>query len=351
MILTHIFIDGLSGMAFGLFATLIVGTIICQIASLIGKNFVGDTLSAIGSVAKVLMGAGIGIGVAVKFKKSTLLVVSCAVAGMVGAYASKILSGGMFEGSVTTLVGVGEPLGAFISAYVAMSVGALVDGKTKIDILITPLVAILSGSVLGLLVGKPVLIMMTAIGDAINWGTVQQPFIMGIVVSALMGIALTLPISSAAIGISLGLTGLSAGAATVGCCTHMIGFAVMSFRENRWGGLIAQGIGTSMLQIGNLVKKPILWLPPIITSIILGGISTAVLGMTSNAVGSGMGTAGLVGVIMTVSTMTASGVNIWITLLEVAMMYFILPALMCLGISELMRKKGLIKFGDLKISL
>ncbi|MEG2014983.1 MAG: PTS sugar transporter subunit IIC, partial [Clostridia bacterium] len=145
LILTHIFIDGLSGMAFGLFATLIVGTIICQIASLIGKNFVGDTLSAIGSVAKVLMGAGIGIGVAVKFKKSTLLVVSCAVAGMVGAYASKILSGGMFEGSVTTLVGVGEPLGAFISAYVAMSVGALVDGKTKIDILITPLVAILSG--------------------------------------------------------------------------------------------------------------------------------------------------------------------------------------------------------------
>ncbi|MEG2158945.1 MAG: PTS sugar transporter subunit IIC, partial [Clostridia bacterium] len=136
-----------------------------------------------------------------------------------------------------------------------------------------------------------------------------------------------------------------------GCCAQMVGFAVMSFRENRWGGLIAQGIGTSMLQIGNLVKKPILWLPPIITSIILGGISTAVLGMTSNAVGSGMGTAGLVGVIMTVSTMTASGVNIWITLLEVAMMYFILPALMCLGISELMRKKGLIKFGDLKISL
>lgn len=244
--LKNIFITGLSGMAQGLFATLIVGTILCQIASYIPGD-VGYYLNAIGTFAKVLMGGGIGIAVAHKFKASTLTSVSTAVAGFIGQYAEKIISGVAFDGSLTILVGVGEPLGAFVASYFAVFVGSLVSGKTKVDILVTPLCCVLAGGSLGLLVGAPVSWVMNAFGQLINIGTTQQPILMGIIVSALMGIALTLPISSAAIGVSLGLSGIAAGAATVGCCCQMVGFAVMSFRENRWGGLVAQGIGTSML--------------------------------------------------------------------------------------------------------
>ena len=348
-LLNRIFIDGLSGMALGLFATLIVGTIVKQIGALIGGD-IGNILTMLGTVASVLTGAGIGCGVAYKFKESPLVVLSAATAGMVGAYASKILAGTLIVDGAVTLAGPGEPLGAFIAAYIGIEVGHLVSGKTKIDILVTPLCSIVSGSVIGLLVGPPISSFMTGLGNLIQIGTEQQPFIMGIVVSVLMGMFLTLPISSAAIGLVLGLSGLPAGAATVGCCANMIGFAVASYRENKVGGLLAQGVGTSMLQVPNIVKKPVIWLPAIITSAILGPLSTMVFKMTNNAAGSGMGTAGFVGQIMTYQTMVgAEGATI--VLIKIALMHFILPAILVILISEFMRKKGYIQFGDMKLDV
>ncbi|MBO4869696.1 MAG: PTS sugar transporter subunit IIC, partial [Clostridia bacterium] len=214
-----------------------------------------------------------------------------------------------------------------------------------------PLVSIAAGSAIGLLVGPPVSQFMTWLGGIINWATEQQPFVMGIVIAVLMGMFLTLPISSAAIGVSLGLTGLAAGAATVGCCANMIGFAVISFRENRFGGLVSQGIGTSMLQMPNIVRHPVIWLPAIISSAILGPISTMLVKMTGNAVGSGMGTSGLVGPIQSFMTMTEAGEQIWLVLIKIVAMYFILPALISLGCSEAMRKLGWIKEGYLSLNV
>ena len=355
--LHHLFIDGLSGMALGLFATLIVGTILEQIVALIAQigaawcQSLASGLVLMAGVAKALTGAGIGAGVAQKFKESPLVTVSAAVAGMVGAFASKLLAGAALSGSVLTLAGPGEPLGAFVAAYTAIELGHLVSGKTKVDILVTPIVSIVTGSVVGLLLGPPISSLMSELGGLINWATMQQPFWMGILVSVIMGIVLTLPISSAALGIVLGLSGIAAGAAVVGCSAQMIGFAVMSYRENRIGGLVAQGLGTSMLQIPNIIKRPIIWLPPILSSAVLGPISTCLLQMTSNPAGSGMGTAGLVGQIMTYQTMTAGGTAPAIVLLEIAVMHFIAPALLTLGIAESMRKLGWIRPGDLKLSL
>ena len=356
-ILSYIFIDGLSGMATGLFCTLIIGTIICQIGTLIGTDtFVGYFLNLIGNFAKILMGAGIGAGLAYKLTKKPLVAISAAVAGMVGAYAAKIISafnGGsaVLSGAVTTLVSVGEPLGAFVAAFVALEVGSLVAGKTKVDIIVTPLVAILSGSVTGLLIGPPISSFMTFIGSVINTAANQQPVLMGILVAVLMGVALTLPISSAAIGVSLGLSGVAAGAAVVGCCCQMVGFAFMSFKENRWGGLAAQGLGTSMLQMPNLVKHPVCWLPPVIASAIIGPFATALAGMTSSPVGSGMGTAGLVGPIETYFSMTGAGASPIVTLLTILVFCVLLPAVVTLGVSTLFRKLGWIKDGDLKLEL
>ena len=348
-VLNYIFIDGLSGMAIGLFATLIIGTIIGQIGSWI-PGAIGTFISSIGTFAKLLMGAGIGIGMAYKLKKAPLVSISAGVAGMIGAFASNIIKGGIISGTTTTLVGVGEPLGAFIGAFVALEVGSLVSGKTKVDIIVTPLVSIISGATVGLLVGPPISAFMTFIGEVINVSAQQQPLLMGILVSVLMGIALTLPISSAAIGVSLGLNGIAAGAAVCGCCCQMIGFAVMSFRENKWGGLAAQGVGTSMLQMPNIIRRPIVWLPPIIASAILGPIC-ALIGMTSTAVGSGMGTAGLVGPFQTFTAMTSAGVDAWLVLLQIVGFQIVLPAIICLLISELMRKLGAIRYGDLKLDL
>ena len=348
--LSKFFIDGLSGMALGLFSTLIVGTIIQQIGTLIGGN-IGDIIFTLGKVAASVTGAGIGIGVAYKFKESALVVFSSATAGMIGAFASKIIAGTIVEGSVVAFAGPGEPLGAFIAAYVAIEIGHLVSGKTKVDILITPLVTIAAGSVVGLLLGPPISALMNGLGSIINWATVQQPFVMGIVISVLMGIFLTLPISSAAIGVALGLSGIAAGAATVGCCCNMVGFAVASFRENKTSGLLAQGIGTSMLQMPNIVKKPIIWLPAIITSAILGPISTCVLQMVNNAQGSGMGTSGLVGPIMAYETMTSVGTEPLIAIIEIIAMHFVAPAIISFGIAAAMRKLKLIKDGDMKLGL
>ncbi|UWP60032.1 PTS transporter subunit IIC [Ruminococcus gauvreauii] len=348
-IFNHIFIEGLSGMAFGLFATLIIGTIIQQIGSLIGGTF-GDLLFLVGKMAAAVTGAGIGVGVAMKFKESPLVTLSAATAGMVGGFASKLLAGSLIADGAVVLAGPGEPLGAFIAAMVGITLGHLVSGKTKIDILVTPFVTIVTGSAAGLLVGPPISSFMVWLGGLVNWGTEQQPLLMGIIVSVIMGMVLTLPISSAALGIILDLSGLAAGAATIGCCCNMVGFAVASYRENKFGGLLAQGLGTSMLQVPNIMKKPVIWIPAILSSAILGPIGTLVFGMTSNATGSGMGTAGLVGQIMTWQVMTAAE-SPGLVLFKILVIQILLPAAVTLLISELMRKKGWIKYGDMKLDL
>ena len=343
--LDKIFIEGLSAMAHGLFATLIIGTIIQQIGTLIGGP-AGDMIFALGKVAASLTGAGIGVAVAYKFKEAPLVVVSAATAGMIGAFASSLLAGTVLVDGAMVYSGPGEPLGAFIAAYIGIFFGHLVSGRTKIDILVTPIVTIGTGGAVGLILGPPISGFMAWLGSLINWGTEQQPFLMGIVVSVLMGMILTLPISSAALGVILNLSGLAAGAATVGCCCNMVGFAVASYRENKVGGLLAQG--TSMLQVPNIVKKPIIWLPAILSSAILGPVGTMVFHMTSNATGSGMGTAGLVGQIMTWQVMTETEPPT-VVLIKILLIQIILPAIVTLGISEFMRKRNWIKFGDMKL--
>lgn len=348
-LLDRIFIDGLGGMAQGLFATLIIGTIIQQMGIFIG-GAPGEMMYAVGRVAAALTGAGIGVGVARKLEGSQLVVASAATAGMVGAFAGKLLAGQVIQDGSMVFTGPGEPLGAFVAAYIAIELGILISGKTKLDIILTPLVSIGTGSAVGLFAGPPISRFMNWLGSLVNWGTEQQPFLMGIVVSVLMGMILTLPISSAALGVILNLSGLAAGAATIGCCCNMVGFAVASYRENKMGGLLAQGIGTSMLQVPNIVKKPIIWLPAILSSAILGPVGTMMLHMTSNATGSGMGTAGLVGPIMTWQVMTQTEPTT-IVLIKILVIQIFLPALVTLGISEFMRKKKWIKPGDMKLEL
>jgi len=345
-VLNHIFIDGLSGMALGLFATLIIGTILAQIASLLGGLTVARYVLAVANFAKLITGAGIGIGVAVKYKSAPLVAISAAVCGMIGAHATKILAGAV----TIDVSSPGEPLGAFVAAFVGIEIGMLVSGKTKLDIIFTPLACIGTGGSVGLLLGRPISTLMSWLGRSIEAATEAQPILMGIVIAVLMGIFLTLPISSAAIGISINLTGIAAGAAVAGCCCQMVGFAVMSYRDNKFGGLVAQGLGTSMLQMPNIIRKPVIWLPPIISSVIVGPLSTALLEMRCNAVGSGMGTSGLVGQFGTFSAMTAAGTSPLIAIIEIVGLHFILPAVLCLAMSEGMRKLGWIKNGDMRIT-
>lgn len=346
----HIFIDGLTGMAWGLFSTLIIGLIIEQIGKLIGNNQIGNMLILIGKVCASLTGAGIGVGAAVKYKASPFVTISAAMAGLIGAFASKILAGSVYVNGSIVLTGPGEPMGAFIASLVGIEIGKLITGKTKVDIILVPLATILIGGAIGLLVGPAISNFMVALGNMINWAVEKQPFIMGILVSAIMGMILTLPISSAAISIILNLNGLAAGAATVGCCANMIGFAIASYKENKVGGLLSQGIGTSMLQVPNIMKKPVIWLPAIIASAILGPVSTIAFHMTNNASGAGMGTAGFVGQFMTWQTM--AGTESPITLIiKIALLHFILPGAIAWAVSYFMRRKGIIKDGDMKLEL
>lgn len=342
--LNEIFIDGLSGMALGLFATLIIGTIICQLGSLIGGEL-GAYLIAMGNVAKTLTGAGIGVGVASKLKSSPLVTVAAAVTGMIGAFPGVMGMEGFAIGKP------GEPLGAFVAAIIGIKLGQLVSGKTKVDIIVTPMVSIFTGAMVGFFVGPPITTFMTWLGELVNVNVEQYPVVGGIIISVLMGMILTLPISSAAIGVSMGITGLAAGAATVGCCCNMVGFAVASYRENKMGGLIAQGIGTSMLQVPNIVKKPIIWLPAILSSAILGPIASAVLKMVSNPVGSGMGSAGFVGQISAYTSMVEAGTDKGMAIVLIVLMHFVLPAVLTLVISEFMRKKNWIKLGDMQLNV
>lgn len=347
--LNRLFIDGLGGMALGLFSTLIFGTILTQIA-----KFMGGTpavyLNFIASVAKTVTGAGIGVGVAAKFKESPLVTVSAAVAGMVGAFPAMYNSVGTTE-FVISLGKPGEPLGAFVAAYIAIEIGHLVSGKTKIDILITPFLSILSGSLVGILIGPYITTFIRWLGEIVNVNVDKHPLVGGMIISVLMGMILTLPISSAAIGVSMGITGLAAGAATVGCCCQMIGFAVSSFKENKTGGLIAQGVGTSMLQVPNIVRKPTVWLPPILSSAILGPVSSAVLKMVSTPEGSGMGSSGLVGQFAAYDAMVASGTSIPVTMIEILVMHFLLPGLLTFIIAQGFRKARWIKDGDMALKV
>lgn len=342
--LNEIFIDGLSGMALGLFSTLIIGTIIAQIGSMIGGT-VGMYLTAMSNVAKTLTGAGIGVGVACKFKQGPLVTVSAAVAGMIGAWPLVTAMDAFALGKP------GEPLGAFIAALTAIKIGKLVAGKTKVDIIVTPLVCILSGAVVGFVAGPPITAFMGWLGELVNVNVEQHPVIGGMIISVLMGMILTLPISSAAIGVSMSISGLAAGAATIGCCCNMVGFAVASYRENKMGGLIAQGVGTSMLQVPNIVKKPLIWIPAIVSSAILGPIASAVFGMTSTPVGSGMGSAGFVGQFAAYGSMVEDGKGSAEALILILIMHFVLPAAVTLAVSEFMRKKGWIAKGDMSLDV
>ena len=345
--LSYVFIDGLSGMAIGLFATLIIGTIVEKIGSFIPGE-PGIIIQIVGKFAKFMMGAGIALGMGYKLKKAPLVTITAGVVGMVASFAGKFM---LNNSMAITYAAVGEPLTAFIASFFALEVGSLVSGKTKVDIVVTPLATIISGALVAISLGIPISELMSYLAELIRIAGEQQPFLMGILVAVLMGVFLTLPISSAAIGVMLQLDGIVAGAAVVGCCCQMIGFAVMSFRENKWGGLLAQGLGTSMLQMPNLVKKPLLWTPPVIASAILGPIATCALNITSTPAGSGMGTAGLVGVFETFTSMTAGGTEWWAALLIILGMCVVAPAIICFAISELYRKLGWIKYGDLKLDL
>ena len=349
------FITAFSGMAQGLFVTLIAGTILSQIAGWIGDNYVGNTLLYIANIAKSLMGAGIGVGIAYALGKNKLLVFSAGVAGMVGAFADKLMIG---QPAFTALgLGApGNPIGAYVVTMLVVELVGLYAGKTKLDILIVPLGGLLL-SFVGVFVAFPFIWLVNQLGAFIAIATNAVPFVMGVVVAVIMGILLTLPTSSAAIWVAVASPVLAmgagaeyeamllaGGAATVGCACHMVGFAVASFRENKVSGLISQGIGTSMLQIPNVMKKPVIMLPMIISSAILGPLSTCVFKLKCGTAGGGMGTSGLVGV-FDLFNYTSGALGI----IGIFLLMFVLPILLNVAISEFMRKKGWIQFGDMKL--
>ncbi len=328
------FVRILNGMALGLFSSLLIGLIIKQIGTILGFEF----LIKFGNIAQKLMGPAIGAGVAHSVGAPPLGIFASVVAGAIGAGSVSI------EGA-TAIINTGEPVGAFVAALAGAEFSKIISGKTKMDIVLVPSATIIIGGLVGSYVAPYIASFMTWIGSFINQATELHPIPMGIIVSVIMGIVLTLPISSAALAISLKLSGLAAGAATVGCAANMIGFAIASYRENGFGGLIAQGIGTSMLQIPNIIKNPLIWIPAIVASAILGPISSYVLKMTSNSIGAGMGTSGLVGQFAMVDTMGGSPR----TFILIFFMHFIFPGFISLGVSEWMRKKGWIKSGDMRL--
>lgn len=318
-------VDAMGAMAFGLFASLLIGTIFGTLGDKTGVEIFKTIQQYAGT--KAATGPALGIAIAYALHAPQLVLFSAATVGFAGN-------------------DLGGPVGALLATIVAVELGKIVSKETRIDILVTPGVTIFSGTVIALFVGPGVSQFMTAFGNLIKAATEMQPLLMGILVSALVGIALTLPISSAAICIMLSLDGIAGGAATAGCCAQMIGFAVMSFKENGWGGLLAQGLGTSMLQIGNIVKNPRIWIPPTLASMITGPIATVVFQLRNIPAGSGMGTCGLVGPIGIYTAMTEGGSMMWIGMILVC---FVLPAIITFVIGEIFRKAGWIKDGDLKL--
>ena len=343
------FIIALNGMALGLFCTLIIGLIIKQLATSLSGG-VATFLLTISTIAMALTGPVIGIGIAHALKVPKLVILASGVVGFLGAFGSNLVTNQLIVQGKLIVSGSGDPLGAFIAVVIAAECGRLISGKTKIDIIVTPFVTIVIGAVVAYLTGPYLIKGMRMLGTFIKEATELQPFIMGIVVSVVMGIILTLPISSAALSIILGLSGLSAGASTVGCAAQMIGFAVISFKANRRNGLLAQRLGTSMLQVPNINKKPIIWFPPIDAIAKLGPIATLICKMENNPAGGGMGTSGLVGQLMTWQTM-AGYTNHMVLLVEILLLHFILPAIISYTVYCYMEKKKYVTSEDYKLEL
>ena len=323
-------VDALSHMAMGLFCSLILGLIIGQSSKIPGLdflNFIADALSA----SSPLVGACIGLAIAYGMSCSPLVMISSAITGALGYQ-------------------FGGPVGSYLAVILGAEVGMLISKKTPVDIIVTPLVTIVCGGLFAKYCCSPINDFMLYLGSVINSATTLSPFLMGITVSVLVGCALTLPISSVAICVMLGIDGLAAGAATAGCCAQMIGFAVISFRDNGIGGLLSQGLGTSMLQIGNIARKPVIWLAPTLTAVILGPVSTVWLQMTNNALGAGMGTAGLVGPLAALATMSDAGAATGPLITKIVCLYFIAPALISLAIHHAMKAIGWVKPGDMKLN-
>lgn len=319
------FIDALGAMAFGLFASLLIGTIINSVGKIFDLAYLTERIWPLASG-----GAGAAIATAIAYSLDAPKLV---------LFANTIVGIGAYE--------LGGPVGVYVASIFAVEFGKLVSKTTKLDIIVTPLVTILVGVILGDVVGPYVASFMTRLGDFIARATEMQPFFMGIIISVSIGIALTLPISSAAICMMLSLSGIAAGAATVGCCCQMIGFAVISYRDNGIEGLFAQGLGTSMFQVPNTIKNPWIWLPSTLASAILGPVSTMIFKMTNIPLGAGMGTSGLVGQIGTFQAM--AGENFTSLFIRVVVLQIILPAILSLIIYKVMKNKGLIKDGDMKI--
>ena len=349
-------IDALSAMAQGLFCTLLVGTILNTLGQQLNIGFLNEAIVTIkdatganqisytiGGLASALVGPGIAAAIGFALQAPPLVLFSLIIVGF----------------AANAMGGAGGPLAVYVIAILACESGKLVSKETKVDILVTPIFTILVGVGASSVIAGPIGAAASAVGDFVKWATVLQPFWMGIAVSVVIGIALTLPISSAAICAALGLTGLAGGAAVAGCCAQMVGFAVMSFRENRWGGLVAQGIGTSMLQMPNIVKNPRVWIPPTLASAITGPLATCLfkLEMNGSPVSSGMGTCGLVGQIGVYTgwvTDVANGTKATITAMDwvgMVLICFILPAVLSVIFCNLLRKIGWIKENDLKLDL
>lgn len=323
-------LDALSAMALGLFSSLIIGLILSQVSKIPGLAFIKEFADIVSAKSPVV-GSAIGVAIAYGLKCSPLTIFSSAATGAFGYT-------------------LGGPVGAYIASIFGAEIGELIFGKTKIDIILVPSTTIIAGGLAGKFVGPYISSFMTNIGSIINIATTLHPIPMGIAVSTLMGIALTAPISSAAIAISLNMNGLAAGAATVGCCAQMIGFAVSSYRENKLSGLVSQGIGTSMLQVSNILKNPLILIPPTLAGAILGPLATTIFEMKNISIGAGMGTSGLVGPLGTFTAMQGISSNS-IVIFKIILLQFIAPTLISLIVSEFMRKKGWIKYGDMKLNL
>jgi len=316
-------IEAMGAMTLGLFSSLIIGLILYEIGTRAGLGFIAD----MGTWARGATGYAIGMAVAFGLKSPPLVLFASAATGFVGNY-------------------LGGPAGAFVAALVGAELGKLVSKETKVDIIVTPVVTLMAGMGVARAIGPAIDGFMQAVGSFIMWATELMPALMGAIVSVVMGMALTGPISSAALSITLGLSGIAAGAAVAGCAANMVGFAVSSYRENKLNGLVSQGLGTSMLQLPNIIKNPRIWIPPIVASAIAGAVSAAVFGMENVPESAGMGTSGLVGQF---GAFTAMGFT-WGVLLQVALVHFLLPAVVSLAVSEYMRKKGWIKFGDMSLT-
>lgn len=321
------FIDALGAMAFGLFASLLVGTILNTIG---GQFNIGFLTDVVWPVAQKATGPAIAVSIAMALKAPDLVLFSSTLVG-VGAYE------------------LGGPVGVYVATIFAVEFGKLVSKETKIDILLTPITTVLIGLLVSSLIGEPIQGFMNWVGNLIMISTNQQPLIMGALVSTIVGVALTLPISSAAICMMLSLSGLAGGAATIGCCCQMVGFAVISFRDNGLEGLVSQGIGTSMLQMPNIIKNPKIWIPPTLSSFLLGPLSTVVFKMENTPLGSGMGTSGLVGQISTFEAMQGA-MGFSDLLLRIILLHIVLPAIVTFIVYLIMRKQGHIKDGDMRLS-